>query len=112
MLAGAAEDHELAVGQRPTQRMRVGAEQRLALRRPAEAVRRAHRETVEHDAVCVAGPERLGDGEAVPDPVQKLTADGVEAHARKLAREVVGRRAVLGMVAPGFDGPGPRDGGI
>ena len=112
VLAGAAEDDEFSAWQRRAEGLGLGAEQGLAFRRPAEAVRRADHEAVEHDTVSVAGPERLGDGVAVPDPVQELAADGVEADARELAGEVVRRGAVFRCIAAGLDRPGPRDGGV
>ena len=77
-----------------------------------EAVRRAHHEAVEYDTVSVAGPERLGDGVAVPDPVQELAADRVEAHARELAGEVDRRGAVFRRISAGLDRPGPRYGSV
>ena len=112
VLAGAAQDHELSVRQRFAEGLGFGAEQRLAFRRPAEAVRRADHKAVEDDAVAVAGPERLGDGVAVPDPVQELAADRVEAHVRELAREVVRGGTIPRTIAAGLDRPGPRDGGV
>ena len=112
VLAGTAEHHELARRQRVAQGAGVGAEQGLTLRRPAEAVGRADHEAVQHDPIARAGPERLGDGVAVPDPVQELAADRVEADAFELAGEVVGRGAIVRPVAGGLDRPGPRDGGI
>ena len=112
VLAGAAEDHELSGGQRLAQGAGIRAQQGCSLCRPAEAVGRAHGEAVEHHAIARAGPERLGDGVAVPDPVQKLTAYGVEAHPFELAGEVGGRGPIVRPVAAGVDSPGPRDGGI
>ena len=60
----------------------------------------------------LARPQRLGHGIAVPDPVQELAAERVEAHVRELPGEVVRRGAVQRTIAAGLHRPGPGDGGV
>ena len=58
------------------------------------------------------GPRAPRRWRTVPDPVQQLAADRVEAHVGELAGERIRGGAITRAIPAGLDRPGPCDGGV